>query len=390
MNRVYLDHNATSPLRPAALQAMAAVLVETGNASSVHKEGQTARARVEQARAQVAKLVAADPRAVIFTSGATEAITLALSPELELSGHSVRCDVLLISAVEHPAVRAGGRFTPERIETIPVDRAGLVDLAALETMLTHHRNGDRRAFVSVMAANNETGVIQPMHEIAERVHAADGIFHIDAVQIAGRYPFELATTEADLISISSHKLGGPQGVGALIVRDADTRIPPVLRGGGQERGARAGTENVAAIVGFGAAAEDAALVVAEEVGRVAGLREQLENGIRSIASNAVIISETVLRVPNTTCFAVPGMAAETTVIAFDLEGIAVSAGAACSSGKVGISPTLIAMKVEPEVARCAIRVSLGWNTTEADVVRFLEVFTRLHANMTERSRTKAA
>lgn len=390
MNRVYLDHNATSPLRPAALQAMAAVLVETGNASSVHKEGQTARARVEQARAQVAKLVAADPRAVIFTSGATEAITLALSPELELSGHPVRCDVLLVSAVEHPAVRAGGRFTPERIEIIPVDRAGLVDLAALETMLARHRNGSRRAFVSIMAANNETGVIQPMHEIAERVHAVDGIFHIDAVQIAGRYPFELATTEADLISISSHKLGGPQGVGALIVRDADTRTPPVLRGGGQERGARAGTENVAAIVGFGAAAEDAALVVAEEVGRVAGLREQLENGIRSIASNAVIISETVLRVPNTTCFAVPGMAAETTIIAFDLEGIAVSAGAACSSGKVGISPTLIAMKVESEIARCAIRVSLGWNTTEADVVRFLEVFTRLHANMIERSRTKAA
>lgn len=151
MNRVYLDHNATSPLRPAALQAMAAVLVETGNASSVHKEGQTARARVEQARAQVAKLVAADPRAVIFTSGATEAITLALSSELELSGHPVRCDVLLISAVEHPAVRAGGRFTPERIEIIPVDRAGLVDLAALETMLARHRNGGRRAFVSVMA-----------------------------------------------------------------------------------------------------------------------------------------------------------------------------------------------------------------------------------------------
>lgn len=390
MNRVYLDHNATSPLRPAALQAMAAVLVETGNASSVHKEGQTARARVEQARAQVAKLVAADPRAVIFTSGATEAITLALSPELELSGHPVRCDVLLVSAVEHPAVRAGGRFTPERIEIIPVDRAGLVDLAALETILARHRNGGRRAFVSVMAANNETGVIQPMHEIAERVHAVDGIFHIDAVQIAGRYPFELATTEADLISISSHKLGGPQGVGALIMRDVDTRIPPLLRGGGQERGARAGTENVAAIVGFGAAAEDAALVVAEEVGRVAGLREQLENGIRSIASNAVIISETALRVPNTTCFAVPGMAAETTVIAFDLEGIAVSAGAACSSGKVGVSPTLIAMKVESEIARCAIRVSLGWNTTEADVVRFLEVFTRLHASMTERNRTKAA
>lgn len=389
-SRTYLDHNATSPLRPAALEAMAAALAETGNASSVHKEGQTARARIEHARVQVAKLVGADPKAVVFTSGATEAVALALSPDIELSGRAVHCDILLISDVEHPAVRAGGRFPAERIEIIPVDRIGLVDLAALDTMLARHCDDGRRVFVSVMAANNETGVIQPMREIAARVHAAGNVFHIDAVQIAGRYPFELATTDADLISISSHKLGGPQGVGALIMRDADTRVPSLLRGGGQERGTRAGTENVAAVAGFGAAAENAALSVAEEVGRIAGLREVLESGIRSIAPAAVIFSEAALRVPNTTCFAAPGMAAETAVIAFDLEGVAVSAGAACSSGKVGLSPTLTAMKIAPELARCAIRVSLGWNTTEAEIVRFLEVFARLHASLTERNRTRAA
>lgn len=390
ISRVYLDHNATSPLRPVALQAMAIVLAETGNASSVHKEGQVARARIEHARAQVAKFVGADPRAVVFTSGATESVTLALSPKLVLSGRPVQCDVLLISDVEHPAVRAGGRFAPGQIETIPVDHLGLVDLVALGSMLAGHQAAGRRALVSVMAANNETGVIQPTNEIAARVHAAGGVFHVDAVQIAGRSPFELVMSGADLISISSHKLGGPQGVGALIMRDADTHVPPLLRGGGQERGARAGTENVAAIVGFGAAAENAALTITQEACRIAGLRERVENGICSILPSARIMSSKVLRIPNTTCFSVSGLAAETAVIAFDLAGVAVSAGAACSSGKVGVSPTLTAMKIEPKLARGAIRASLGWNTTDADIVRFLEVFAHVYAGMTEGNRTQAA
>ncbi len=389
-DRVYLDHNATSPLRPEARAAMAAVLAETGNASSIHAEGRAARARVEAARTAVAGLVGAEPAAVTFTSGATEAIALALSPELELSGRSVRCDVLLISGVEHPAVRAGGRFPAERIEIIPVDREGIVDLIALDAMLTRHRNGGRRALVSVLAANNETGVIEPLREIGARVHAAEGVFHTDAVQIAGRYPFGLETSGADLISLSSHKLGGPQGAGALIARDADTRLPPLLRGGGQERGARAGTENVAAIAGFGAVATSAGVMLAEEVGRLAGLRDRLEDGLRDIAPQAVILSAGALRIPNTTCFAVPGIAAETAVIAFDLEGVALSAGAACSSGKVGPSTALAAMKIEPELARGAVRASLGWNSTRADIVRFLEIFARLYAALTERSRTKAA
>src|SRR5712691_7002656 len=230
-DRVYLDHNATSPLRPEARAAMAAVLAETGNASSIHAEGRAARARVEAARTAVAGLVGAEPAAVTFTSGATEAIALALSPELELSGRSVRCDVLLISGVEHPAVRAGGRFPAERIEIIPVDREGIVDLIALDAMLTRHRNGGRRALVSVLAANNETGVIEPLREIGARVHAADGVFHSDAVQIAGRYPFGLETSGADTLRPAQfvrrkrYKVG-PQGVGALIARDAETRLPP--------------------------------------------------------------------------------------------------------------------------------------------------------------------
>jgi cysteine desulfurase len=369
---------------------MTAVLAETGNASSVHREGRSARAKVDHAREQIAKLVGADAAAVIFTSGATEAIALALSPEIELSGRSLCCDLLLISGVEHPAVRAGGRFPADKIEIIPVDRAGVVDSSALEAMLARHRNAERRVLVSVMAANNETGVIQPLYEIAAKVHAFGGIFHVDAVQIAGRYPFDIATSGADLISISSHKLGGPQGAGALVTRDTKTRMPPLLRGGGQERGARAGTENVAAIVGFGAAAEDAALKVYEEVDRLSDLRDNLETGIRSTAPNATILSSAALRVPNTTCFAVPGINAETAVIAFDLEGIAVSAGAACSSGKVGPSQTLAAMRIEPEISHAAVRISLGWNSTVNDVVRFLEVFAQIHERLTSSQRTKAA
>jgi cysteine desulfurase len=298
--------------------------------------------------------------------------------------------VLIISAVEHPAVRAGGRFPVGKIEMIPVDHAGVVDFAALELMLARHQAKGQRALVSVMAANNETGVIEPCTKIAELVHAAGGIFHTDAVQIAGRIPFDLAVSGADLISLSSHKLGGPQGVGALIARDEAIRVPAMLRGGGQERGRRAGTENVAAIVGFGIAAECAALVVAEETGRLAGLRDRLEQGIRAVTPDAIFLSAAVARLPNTTCFAVPGIAAETAVIAFDLEGIAVSAGAACSSGKVGPSEALAAMRVPSEIAKGAVRVSLGWSTSESDISRFLLVWKNIRSNLSQRRRERAA
>src|SRR6202049_4930966 len=249
--QVYLDHNATSPLRPKAREAVLAAL-STGNASSVHSIGRAARAWVESAREQGAALVGADPRAVTFTSGATESIAQALSPQMEIDGRAVRFGALLVSGVEHPAVRAGGRFAADRIEIIPVDSDGVVDLGALAALMS-----GRSALVSVMAANNETGVIEPVRAVADLVHGAGGVFHCDAVQIVGRVPFELENSGADLISISSHKLGGPQGAGALIARNDDIRIPPLLRGAGQERGHRAGTENVAAIAGFGGAVDEA-------------------------------------------------------------------------------------------------------------------------------------
>jgi cysteine desulfurase len=382
--QVYLDHNATSPLRPKAREAVLAAL-STGNASSVHGVGRAARARVEAAREQVAALVGADAKAVTFTSGATESIAFALSPEMEIDGRPVRFDLLMVSGVEHPAVRAGGRFVADHLEIIPVDSDGVVDLPALAAQM----NG-RRALVSVMAANNETGTIEPVRAVADLIHGAGGVFHCDAVQIVGRLPFDLENSGADLISISSHKLGGPQGAGALIARNDGIRIPPLLRGGGQERGNRAGTENVAAIAGFGAAADEARRCGAAERTRVAALRDRLEAGIRAIAPDVTILSGGTARLPNTTCFAAPGIAAETAVIAFDLEGVAVSAGSACSSGKVGPSQALAAMQVSPEIARGAVRASLGWNSTEADVGWFLEVWARIHAALTERRATKAA
>jgi cysteine desulfurase len=382
--QVYLDHNATSPLRPKAREATLAAL-SAGNASSVHGIGRDARARIETAREQVAALVASDPKAVTFTSGATESIALALSPEMEIDGRPISFDVLLVSGVEHPAVRAGGRFAADCVEIVPVNSDGVVDLVALAALMK-----GRRVLVSVMAANNETGAIEPVRTVADLVRGVGGVFHCDAVQIVGRLPFDLENSGADLISISSHKLGGPQGAGALIARNHGIRIPPVLCGGGQERGHRAGTENVAAIAGFGAAADEAKRNGATEAARAAGLRDRLEAGIRAVATDTTILSGVTARLPNTTCFAVPGIAAETAVIAFDLEGVAVSAGSACSSGKVGPSQALKAMQVSPEVARGAVRASLGWNSTETDVDRFLEVWARVHAALTERRATKAA
>ncbi len=387
--RAYLDHNATSPLRPVARAAVLGALDAPANASSVHAEGRAARARIEMAREKVALLAGVEPGSVTFTSGATEANALALSPEMEVRGEAVVFDVLLASAVEHPSVRSGGRFAADRIELVPVDAEGVIDLTALTTSLNRHREAGRRALVSVMAANNETGVLQPLREVAKAAHDANGLFHCDAVQIAGRLPFSLETSGADLICVSSHKIGGPLGVGALIARDG-VRVTPLLRGGGQEQGRRAGTENVTAIAGFGAAASQAALDVDNERLRLAKLRDAVELGIREAAPDAVILSGKASRLPNTICFAVPGIAAETAIIAFDLEGISLSAGAACSSGKTGVSETLKAMGVPPETAKGAMRVSLGWNSSENDVSRFLAAWKRVYEQLAKRAKERAA
>ena len=374
--QIYLDWNATAPLRPQARAAMHAAGDIVGNPSSVHAQGRAARRLIENARTQVAALVGAQPRCVIFTSGGTEANALALTPTIEASGEKAPRDRLLVSAIEHTSVRLGARFAPDAIEELPVDSQGLLVLAQLELRLGVLAATGRRPLVSIMLANNETGIIQPIAEAATIIHAASGILHVDAVQAPGRIACDFNALGADLLTLSGHKLGGPKGVGALIKR-ADLQIEPLIKGGGQERSQRAGTENVAGIAGFGAAAEAAHSALPAESAHVTALRGLLEAGILRISSEAVIFGSDVDRLPNTTLFAVPGLKAETAVIAFDLEGVAVSSGAACSSGKVAPSHVLAAMGVAPELARGAIRISLGYGTKEHEIEAFLGAWAKL-------------
>jgi len=370
--RVYLDFNASAPLRSEARSAVAAALELCGNPSSVHAEGRAARRIVETAREQVAALVGAEPRNVVFTSGGTEANMLALSPA---SGAGEPRDRLLISAIEHPSVLAGGRFPAEAVERVPATADGRIDLPALQATLA---KGDiRRPLVSLMLANNETGVIQPVSEAACRVHDAGGLLHVDAVQAAGRMACDINALGADFLMISAHKIGAPKGVGALIKREDALQLDPLVIGGGQERGARGGTENVAGIAGFGAAVAAAKQELGEASARMAALRAQLETGLRATSPDVIIFGAESLRLPNTTLFSVPGLKAETAVIAFDLEGVAVSSGAACSSGKVQPSHVLAAMGVSPDLARGAVRVSLGPTTTESEINRFLEAWNKV-------------
>ena len=357
----YLDWNATAPLRPAAAAAMSAMLARCGNPSSVHRWGRAARQMVERARSAVGALLNAPPEGVVFVSGGTEANHLALLG----SGR----DRVLVSAVEHDSVL---RAVPEA-ERIPVDRDGVVVLDTLDRLLASDR---LPALVSVMLANNETGVVQPVAAIAAIARAHGALFHCDAVQAAGKIALDTGAIGADLVTLSAHKLGGPPGIGALVVR-GELELMPLLRGGGQERGRRAGTENLAGIAGFAAAA----VAAAEEIAvydRVHSLRNALEAGLAAIAPEAVVLGAAAPRLPNTAAIAMPGVAAETQVIALDLDGVMVSAGSACSSGKVGPSHVLEAMGVGPDLVGSAIRVSLGWNSSEADVAHFLRSWTTLY------------
>ncbi len=368
--RAYFDWNATAPLREGARAAMGAALELTGNASSIHAEGRAARRLVEEAREKVASLVGAEAKNVTFTSGATEANMLALTPAVEGAGVKHWRDRLFVSAIEHPSVRSGGRFAADAVEELPVTAAGLLDLHALGSAIARAE----RPLVSLMLANNETGVIQPISEIAEIVHTANGVLHVDAVQGPGRIDCNMDALGADLMSLSAHKLGGPQGAGALVRRGDIHIVEPLIKGGGQERSLRAGTENVAAIAGFGAAASSAASEQQTNNARMSRLRDLLEAQLKLATPNIVFFGEGSPRLPNTTLFAVPGIKAETAIIAFDLNGIAVSSGSACSSGKVQASHVLAAMGVEPALARGAVRLSLGWSTTEADVERLLNAW----------------
>ena len=370
-DRVYLDWNATTPLRPEARQAMAAAWEVAGNPSSVHAEGRQARRLVEDARAAVSAAVGARPQDVVFTSGGTEANALALTPGLRRgAGEPLRR--LLVSAIEHTSVLSGGRFLPEAIETIRVTASGLIDIDYLRRLLSV----GQPALVSVMLANNETGALQPVGEVADIVHEAGGLLHVDAIQALGKIPFDIKVMKTDLVTLSAHKIGGPKGVGALVLAEDAQGLEPLLRGGGQELGRRAGTENVAGIAAFGAAVRAAMASLEGNAARVRGLRDRLEAGLKQ-TPDMIVFSEEVPRLPNTTLFTVPGLKAETAVIGFDLGGIAVSSGSACSSGKVQPSHVLEAMGVGKELAQGAVRLSLGWSTTETDIDLALQAWRKL-------------
>lgn len=384
--RAYLDWNATAPLRPQAKAAVMAALELCGNPSSVHGEGRAARRLIEDAREQVARLVGADPADVVFTSGGTEANALALTPSSIRVGDKAPLERLLVSAIEHPSVRSGGRFLAGAMSEIPVTPQGVVDLAALKVMLA--KGG--RALVSIMLANNETGMIQPVREAANLVHEAGGILHVDAVQGPGRMPLDMAALGADLLTLSAHKLGGPKGAGALIRAPGIHIAEPLIRGGGQERGGRAGTENVSGIAGFGGAADAVLTSLDADIARMRATRDKLEAGLKTMTPQAVIFGAEAGRLPNTTLFALPGIKAETAVIAFDLDGVAVSSGAACSSGKVQPSHVLAAMGVPRALSEGAIRVSFGPETAESDVEKFLNAWNKLSKSLSKERNGLAA
>lgn len=368
--RTYLDHNATQPLRPAARAAMLSALDVVGNPSSVHAEGRQARALIEAAREQVARFAGARPADVVFTSGATEANNAVLS-------HAWRS--ICFSRLEHPSVLAPIAAGNGTAIELPVSQHGVVDIdgvaAVLDRPATVPTVERDRSLIVLQAANNEIGTLQPISEIVELAAARGARVMSDAVQAAGRIPLAFADSGIDYMTLSAHKIGGPKGVGALIIRDGAPQ-PAWMRGGGQERRRRGGTENVAAIAGFGAAAEVASVEL-PLIHRLAILRDRLEVEARSISPALTVIGAGVPRLANTSCIAVTGQSAEALVIKLDLAGVAVSAGSACSSGKVGASTVLAAIGVAPQLARAAIRVSLGWNSTAADVDAFTAAWTRL-------------
>ncbi|MGP0060620.1 MAG: cysteine desulfurase family protein [Beijerinckiaceae bacterium] len=388
-SRTYLDHNATTPLRPAARAALLAALDLAGNASSVHAEGRAARSLVETARAAVAGFVGTATRNVIFTSGATEALNLVLTRDLRTAGSKAGFDMLLIAGGEHACVREGNRFPQDAIEILPLTLAGGLDLAALDAALSRHAG--RRVMLALQAANNETGVVQPVAEAAARVHAAGGFVVCDAVQAVGKIESGFAALGADAVAVSAHKFGGPKGIGALCFAvDGHHINDKLLRGGGQERGWRAGTENVAAVAGFAAAIAAVAATAAAEALQTAQWRDQIEAEVRRLAPSAIFFGAGSQRLPNTSCFAVPAMEAQLLLMSLDVEGIAVSSGSACSSGKVKPSHVLAAMGIESGLAKGAIRLSLGWNSRAEDVRAFGRAFEKSIGTISARQVKPAA
>lgn len=378
--RAYLDHNATTPLRPQARAAMLAALDAAGNASSVHAEGRAARALIETARGEIAAGLGGGAKNVIFTSGSTEAANLILTPFLQRGRDDAPFDLLLAGAGEHPAVLSGHRFPAGRMETVALTGDGVLSLDALAAAL--QRSKGLRVLLALQAANNETGVVQPLRAASELVHAAGGLLICDATQAVGRLQTTFATTGADALFFSSHKIGGPAGAGALALASDALHIKDILlRGGGQEGGCRAGTENVAAIAGFAAAFGAAVGSMAAEGERLARLRDELERKIAEVWPQAEFLGAGAPRLANTSAFVAPGRKAQTLLMALDIEGVALSSGSACSSGKVRASHVLAAMGLREGDA---LRASLGWSSTREDV----DVFGIAFARVVERIRSR--
>jgi cysteine desulfurase len=384
----YCDHNATSPLRPLCREAMAHALTVTGNPSSVHAHGRTARAIVEEARECVARLVQAKPDQVIFTSGATEANNLALWGAAEgamgqgETDKSARITRLFVSAIEHSSVlktaeSVAARIAGVRLETLPVTADGVLDLDVLGTSL---REGKGRALVAVMAANNETGVVQPIAQVSRLCRETGALLLVDAVTAAGK--IDLDAGFCDYLALSAHKLGGPQGVGALIAHP-DAPLAPQMTGGGQQKGLRAGTENLSGIAGFGAAVA-ALLDDADERVRVAAVRDRFEAALKAVLPEAILFGAGAARLRNTSNFAVPGLKSENMVMALDLDGVMVSSGSSCSSGKIAPSHVLKAMGVAGDLAGAAIRVSFGWNSIVEDADAAVASLSKLAARVRAR------
>lgn len=372
MGSVYLDYNATSPLRACALDAICDASKEALNASAVHRNGRKGRKIVEDARAVLAAGLHVPPSAqIVFNSGATEGNNTVL----QYFAAQYPDDTILISSIEHPSVY---EVLEERMSYIPVDGDGRVDLERLDAMLS--QAGRSVSLVSVMMANNETGVLQPVADIAKLAHKYGAFFHCDATQALGRVPIDMAGSFIDFITISGHKCGGPQGVGALVIGPCGNN-PVLLQGGGQEKKLRAGTENVAGIAAFGAAADEAIQNLGAEYDRLSDLRMKLERGILEISPSAIIFGTQAKRLPNTTLFAVSGLKAETLVMAFDLEGVALSNGSACSSGTVKQSHVLSAMGVQDDLGAAALRISMGHGSQRSDVDAFLGVWKKLYERM---------
>jgi cysteine desulfurase len=383
--RAYLDYNASAPLLSESRRAMLAALDASANPSSVHGEGRNARRIVEDARREVAALVNAKPDHIVFTSGATEAASTLLTPEWRMGRGDILMSKLYVSSADHPCLLNGGRFPTERVVRIGVDRDGVCDLAALTSALAVHDRSEGLPLVAIHLANNETGVIQPVREIGKIVKDAGGVLVLDAVQAAGRIPLDVSDGFVDYLILSSHKIGGPSGIGALVAA-SDLMMPkPLVTGGGQEKGFRAGTENLAGIAGFGAAAKVARenLIYKDEI---AAMRDRIEERILSLAPDAEIFGRAAERLANTTFSAIPGLKAETAQIGFDLAGVALSAGSACSSGKVGPSHVLKAMGFDNDGA---LRVSIGRGTTMKDIDLFATALSQMLARRAGRT-TKAA